>query len=296
MKSSVAVALTVGIILIPIIATIIYGISIFNEIKVTSILSIPIFCIILLLHILIIYITYRRYDRSTEFTCHISAPYYDFFLLILQIGFVIFGILLAIVNMQNTNGKCAFVSSSSVVTTDDGEGNHDDNDDFDLNVQNKTPLTATFPLSSSTVDDDDMDSGSASCGGVTIVFLIACGIFCLKLFTLPILKNLTSLTKQVRSSTLHPMTIDPRIRINGLSAHETFNVPTSASSIPRVPSSRSTCTPSHIQRANSSVIRPPNNDDDEITHAYFLSIPPPPTYEESLHASPPSYTNLANLL
>lgn len=186
MKSVVAVGITIGIILLPIILTILFGISIFNAIKPTSIASIPIFIIILLIHILIIIISYKKFNRSQDFTCRLSAPYYDFFLLCLQIIFCVFGIVLAIVNMQNSNGKCAFVSSSSF--NNDGEGS-DDGEDGDI-----ASTTPSFREST----DDDMSDGSASCGGVTIVFLLTAIILCLKLFTLPILRNLTALTKQVR--------------------------------------------------------------------------------------------------
>uniref|UniRef100_A0AC34FKC3 Uncharacterized protein n=1 Tax=Panagrolaimus sp. ES5 TaxID=591445 RepID=A0AC34FKC3_9BILA len=219
--------------------------------------------------------------------------------------------------MQNSNGRCsAFVSSSPLVS--DG-GNDDDNDNDNGNTSFYVNIVRKASSAFSTLppeDPDDMDSGSASCGGVTIVFLIACIILCLKLFTLPILKNLTSLTKQIRSSTMHPLTADPRIRMNAFSMHETFNAPTSASAIPRLPSATfstsnqihpsSNNTPRiHRSQANSNAnLSAANNVEPEQQHigaqtggqhVYFLAIPPPPSYQESIHALPPSYENISNL-
>uniref|UniRef100_A0AC35FPV9 Uncharacterized protein n=1 Tax=Panagrolaimus sp. PS1159 TaxID=55785 RepID=A0AC35FPV9_9BILA len=209
--------------------------------------------------------------------------------------------------MQNSNGQCsAFVSSSSVVS--DGDNNKDDENNPIVDeslILLKNNNISTSP-SSATEDPDDMDSGSASCGGVTIVFLIACIILCLKLFTLPILKNLTSLTKQIRSSTMHPQIADPRIRINAFSMHETFNAPTAASGIPRLPSAtfshNSTQIPTpriNRSRPNSSnnLVHNQNQSEPEQLqgHSFFLTIPPPPSYQESINALPPSYENISNL-
>lgn len=99
-----------------------------------------------------------------------------------------------------------------------------------------------------------------------------------------------------RSSTLNPLTSDHRIRVSALSSHETFNAPTAASGIPRLPSG-TFLTPSRTptQRTptaprSATVLVVPN--ENELSPVYFLAVPPPPSYEESLQATPPVYSNL----
>uniref|UniRef100_A0A914Z6C7 Uncharacterized protein n=1 Tax=Panagrolaimus superbus TaxID=310955 RepID=A0A914Z6C7_9BILA len=115
---------------------------------------------------------------------------------------------------------------------------------------------------------------------------------------------------------MHPLTADPRIRINAFSMHETFNAPTSlaTSTIPsRFPSATfstfnqihpsSLNTPQiHRSQANSNANLANGNAEQQQQqqfeghqYVFFLSIPPPPSYQESIQALPPSYENISNL-